>query len=74
MADVVIQRKWYTVAEVAEMLGYGLPKTKMLVITGDLRSLKDGRSRRILRNGWTSTWPSGRPRSRTSGDRQTREW
>ena len=42
------QRKWHTVAEVAEMLGYGLTKTKMLVITGELRSLKDGRSRRIL--------------------------
>lgn len=41
-------RKWYTVAEVAEMLGYGQSKVRMLVITGDLRSLKDGRSRRIL--------------------------
>jgi excisionase family DNA binding protein len=30
------------------MLGYGLTKTKMLVATGQLRSLKDGRSRRIL--------------------------
>ena len=44
----VFQRKWHTVAEVAEMLGYGVTKTKMLVITGELRSLKDGRSRRIL--------------------------
>jgi excisionase family DNA binding protein len=44
----VFQRKWHTVAEVAQMLGYGLTKTKMLVITGELRSLKDGRSRRIL--------------------------
>ncbi|MCW2610399.1 MAG: hypothetical protein JWM15_1645 [Cryptosporangiaceae bacterium] len=41
-------RKWHTVAEVADMLGYGLTKTKMLVATGQLRSLKDGRSRRIL--------------------------
>jgi excisionase family DNA binding protein len=48
MADVMIQRKWHTVAEVAQMLGYGLSKTKMLVLTGELRSLKDGRSRRIL--------------------------
>lgn len=30
------------------MLGFGLTKTKMLVVTGELRSLKDGRSRRIL--------------------------
>jgi len=40
--------KWHTVAEVAEMLGYGQTKIRMMVITGDLRSLKDGRSRRIL--------------------------
>jgi len=40
--------KWYTVAEVAQMLGFGLSKTKMLVATGELRSLKDGRYRRVL--------------------------
>jgi excisionase family DNA binding protein len=44
----VIERKWFTVAEVAEMLGYGISKTKMLVATGDLKSVKDGGSRRIL--------------------------
>jgi len=44
----VVTPKWHTVAEVAVMLGYGLTKTKMLIITGDLRSVKDGRSRRIL--------------------------
>jgi excisionase family DNA binding protein len=43
-----IERKWFTVAEVAEMLGYGVSKTKMLVIRGEIRSLKDGGSRRIL--------------------------
>ena len=41
-------RKWYTVAEVAELLGYGETKVRMLIIQGDLKSLKDGRSRRIL--------------------------
>ena len=46
--EVVIYRKWHTVGEVAAMLGYGLTKTKMLIITGELRSLKDGRSRRVL--------------------------
>jgi len=34
--------------EVAEMLGFGESKVRMLVIHGDLRSLKDGRNRRIL--------------------------
>jgi excisionase family DNA binding protein len=45
---IVIRPRWHTVAEVAQMLGYGLSKTKMLVATGELRSLKDGGSRRIL--------------------------
>jgi excisionase family DNA binding protein len=44
----VIERKWHTVGEVADMLGFGLSKTKMLVAQGDIRSLKDGRNRRIL--------------------------
>ncbi|MFJ6897392.1 MULTISPECIES: helix-turn-helix domain-containing protein [Streptomyces] len=48
MTATVITRKWYTTAEVAEMLGYGLSKTKMLVLTGEIHSLKDGRNRRIL--------------------------
>jgi excisionase family DNA binding protein len=46
--DTVIMRKWYSVAEVAQMLGYGLSKTKFLVLSGQIRSVKDGRYRRIL--------------------------
>lgn len=48
MAVAVIQRKWHTTAEVAEMLDFGLSKTKMLVLTGEIRSVKVGRNRRIL--------------------------
>jgi excisionase family DNA binding protein len=48
MTTTVVERKWYTTREVAEMLGYGLSKTKMLVLTGEIRSIKDGRNRRIL--------------------------
>ncbi|MEV7739354.1 helix-turn-helix domain-containing protein [Streptomyces sp. NPDC088921] len=48
MTTTVIERKWYTTAEVAEMLGYGLSKTKVLVLTGEIRSIKDCRNRRIL--------------------------
>lgn len=50
MTAVVIERKWHTTQEVAVMLGYGLSKTKMLVLTGQIRSVKDGRNRRILPN------------------------
>ncbi|MBW5483749.1 excisionase family DNA-binding protein [Streptomyces bambusae] len=44
----VIQPKWHTTAEVAAMLGFGLSKTKMLVLTGEIRSVKVGRNRKIL--------------------------
>jgi len=39
-------KKWHSTKEVAEMLGYGESKVRMLVAQGDLRSLKDGGSRR----------------------------
>ena len=45
---VSMSPKWYTVAQVAQLLGYGESKVRMLIIAGDLRSLKDGRARRIL--------------------------
>ncbi|MEO3972876.1 excisionase family DNA-binding protein [Streptomyces sp. CAU 1734] len=48
MTTTVITRKWHTTAEVAVMLGFGLSKTKMLVLTGEIRSVKVGRNRRIL--------------------------
>jgi excisionase family DNA binding protein len=43
-----IKRRWYTMAEVGQMLGFGLSKVKMLVITGEIRSVKVGRHRRIM--------------------------
>ncbi|RJS45808.1 excisionase family DNA-binding protein [Nocardioides cavernaquae] len=45
---VSLRPRWHSVAEVAVMLGYGESKVRMLILQGDLRSLKDGRSRRIL--------------------------
>jgi excisionase family DNA binding protein len=40
--------KWYSPADVAVLLGYGLSKVKMKIATGELRSVKDGKYRRIL--------------------------
>jgi excisionase family DNA binding protein len=40
--------RWYTVEQVAIMLNYGLTKTKYLVHSGQIRSIKDGGNRRIL--------------------------
>jgi excisionase family DNA binding protein len=48
MNEVVLKRRWHTVAEVAEMLGYGETKVRMAILAGDLRSVKDGKLRRIL--------------------------
>lgn len=61
-----IQRRWYTVPEVAEMLGYGPTKVRMMCITGDLRSLKDGGSRRILPT-WVDEYVAMRA-AQTDGD------
>ena len=47
-AGSLLAPKWYSVAQVAQLLGFGLSKTKMLVATGELRSVKDGKNRRIL--------------------------
>ena len=44
-------KKWYSVLEVAEMLGYGETKVRMAIISGDLRAGKDGKLRRILPQG-----------------------
>lgn len=40
--------RWYTIEQVAVMLNYGLTKTKYLVHSGQIRSVKDGGNRRIL--------------------------
>lgn len=47
-SPVQIVPKWHSPAEVAVILGYGLSKVKMKIASGELRSLKDGKYRRIL--------------------------
>jgi excisionase family DNA binding protein len=44
----VVMPRWYTIEQVAIMLNYGLTKTKYLVHSGQIRSVKDGGNRRIL--------------------------
>jgi excisionase family DNA binding protein len=43
-----LRPKWHTVGEVAELLGFGLSKTKALIASGAIRSIKDGHHRRVL--------------------------
>jgi hypothetical protein len=40
--------RWYTAAQVAWLLNYGEVRVRLLIITGKLQSIKDGRSRRDL--------------------------
>jgi excisionase family DNA binding protein len=40
--------RWYSPAEVAVLLGFGISKVKAKIATGELRSIKDGKYRRIL--------------------------
>jgi excisionase family DNA binding protein len=46
--QVALTPRWYSPAEVAVLLGYGLSKVKTKIATGELRSVKDGKYRRIL--------------------------
>jgi excisionase family DNA binding protein len=46
-------------AEVAQMLGFGLSETRMLVIQGDIRPVKHGRHRRVLPE-WMPAAAAGR--------------
>ena len=62
VVPVLLERKWFTVSEVAKMLGYGESKVRTLVISGDLRSCKDGGSRRILPE-WIDEYVARRARS-----------
>ena len=43
-----IKPRWFTIKQAAAELGYSLTKTKRLVLSGDLKSVKDGGNRRIL--------------------------
>ncbi len=48
MSERPLTPKWYSPADVAVLLGFGLSKVKMKIATGELRSIKDGKYRRIL--------------------------
>ncbi|MGW9030710.1 excisionase family DNA-binding protein [Streptomyces sp. NPDC055722] len=48
MSTTAIAPKWHTTADVAAMLAFSLSKTKMLILTGEIRSVKVGRNRRVL--------------------------
>jgi excisionase family DNA binding protein len=59
---MILTPRWYTVSQVAELINYGESKVRMLIITGQLRSIKDGRSRRILPE-WVEAYVQDRAKS-----------
>jgi len=48
MTTVAFKPKWHTIKEVADLLGFSVSKTKMLVAQRKIRSVKDGHHRRVL--------------------------
>ena len=54
--EMIFTPRWYTVAQ---LLNYVERKVRMLIIIGRLRSIKDGRSRRILRE-WVEAYVQDR--------------
>jgi excisionase family DNA binding protein len=50
-AQGALDPSWYTVPKTAQLLAYGETKGWMLIISGDLRSVKDERARRVLPEG-----------------------
>ena len=48
MTVVTNKPKWHSVKEVADLLGFSVSKTKMLVAQRKIRSVKDGHHRRVL--------------------------
>ena len=60
--EMIFTPRWYTVAQVAQLLNYGESKVRMLIITGQLRSIKDGRSRRILPD-WVEAYVQDRAKA-----------
>ena len=60
--EMILTPRWYTVAQAAQLLNYGESKVRMLIITGQLRSIKDGRSRRILPE-WVESYVQDRAKA-----------
>jgi excisionase family DNA binding protein len=60
--EMILTPRWYTVAQVAQLLNYGESKVRMLIITVQLQSIKDGRSRRILPE-WVEAYVQDRAKS-----------
>src|SRR4030095_16441381 len=60
--EMIFTPRWYTVAQVAQLLNYGESKVRVLIITGQLRSIKDGRSRRIL-SEWVEDYVQDRAKA-----------
>jgi hypothetical protein len=58
----------------SQLLNYGESKVRVLIITGQLRSIKDGRFRRILPEWVEAYFKIAPSRPRTSGDESKSQW
>jgi excisionase family DNA binding protein len=58
--------KWHSTAEVAALLGFGVSKVKTLIATRELRSIKDGKYRRVLPE-WVDEYVARRAQEQEEG-------
>ena len=65
---MILTPRRYTMAQVAQLLNYGESKVRMLIITGQLRSIKDRRSAGFFPSGLRPTFKIAPSRPRTPGD------
>jgi excisionase family DNA binding protein len=71
---MILASRWYTVAQVAQLLNYGESKVRMLIITGQLRSIKDGGLVGFFQSGLKPMFKIAPSRLRTSGDESQSQW
>jgi excisionase family DNA binding protein len=66
--EMIFTPRWYTVAQVAQLLNYGESKVRMLIITGQLRSIKTGGPAGFFQSGLRPMFKIAPSQPRTSGD------
>ena len=66
--EMIFRPRWYTVAQVAQLLNYGESKVRMLIITGQLRSIKDADPAGFFQSGLRPMFKIPRRLPRTFGD------
>jgi hypothetical protein len=72
--EMIFTPRWYTVAQVAQLLNYGDSKVRMLIITASCGRSRTGDPAGFFQNGLRRTFKIAPSRLRTSGDESESQW